>query len=427
MGNYIYSTNNIKKHPKFKDCSKEQIITKKFMNGQNNSKKNDYIEHNDNPTHKNFWSSYQNYFTNFLNGKKYEKIDSNSHMNEKGQKARDSIVFQIRNEYIKNNNIYNYKEDLKYLINACLNVPNNDLKQKVSELCYKDFMNDFDTYFDKLEKNPEFWKFFEFLPQNEKEIKERFAFYLKIKGAKFNLNHNALMAKKYIELANSLCNNNTLIRNEGISYKNLKNSGKNDKNFESLSSIDNDEFENDKKITEILKNINFNSNSSNDVKDLIKRDNTYHNKDSTLSNSLKKFNKALSQNQSFLKVIKEGLINLIYLIYSILNYDSEDCLPIGIGFIEILYLEFDIKNWTIGLGSEMAYSFYETVKNIFKLEFWNSINGSVYGEIYINLKAKNLKEIFGYDIGLTFGQSFEVGPFYISTSRIKSFIDIDDN
>ena len=138
-------------------------------------------------------------------------------------------------------------------------------------------------------------------------------------------------------------------------------------------------------------------------------------------------NKALSQNQSFLKVIKEGLINLIYLIYSILNYDSEDCLPIGIGFIEILYLEFDIKNWTIGLGSEMAYSFYETVKNIFKLEFWNSINGSVYGEIYINLKAKNLKEVFGYDIGLTFGQSFEVGPFYISTSRIKSFIDIDDN
>ena len=377
MGNYIYSTNNIKKHPKFKDCSKEQIITKKFINGQNNSKKNDYIEHNDNPTHKNFWSSYQNYFTNFLNGKKYEKIDSNPHMNEKGQKARDSIAFQIRNEYIKNNNIYNYKEDLKYLINACLNVPNNDLKQKVSELCYKDFMNDFDTYFDKLEKNPEFWKFFEFLPQNEKEIKERFAFYLKIKGAKFNLNHNALMAKKYIELANSLCNNN--------------------------------------------------SNSSNDVKDLIKRDNTYQNKESTLSNSLKKFNKALSQNQSFLKVIKEGLINLIYLIYCILNNDSEDCLPIGIGFKEILYLEFDIKNWTIGLGSEMAYSFYETVKNIFKLEFWNSINGSVYGEIYINIKAKNLKEVFGYDIGLTFGQSFEVGPFYISTSRIKSFIDIDDN
>ena len=97
---------------------------------------------------------------------------------------------------------------------------------------------------------------------------------------------------------------------------------------------------------------------------------------------------------------------------------------IGIGFKKLLYIELDYKNWMINIGGEIAPSFYSLLVKLLKCGFTKDI--SLYGEININLKPKSLKDIFGYDYGISSSKTIETPYFYVSSVKSISLRDNND-
>ena len=74
-------------------------------------------------------------------------------MIEQDELVRDSFAKQLKNEYVISHNEGKYGESLKYLVQSHLIKPNNNIKEEILDLCYKDFTKNFKKNVESLETN----------------------------------------------------------------------------------------------------------------------------------------------------------------------------------------------------------------------------------------------------------------------------------
>ena len=137
--------------------------------------------------------------------------------------------------------------------------------------------------------------------------------------------------------------------------------------------------------------------------------------------------KPYSKNQNFFDVINDYRNCPIEIVNSILNKENETSNVIGIGLKKIFYIELDYKNWMINIGAEYGRSFWSYLKKLLGIGIGYSEDFNYYGEININLKPKNLKDIFDYDHGIAKSTTFETPFFYHSTIKSQSLKNDNDN
>ena len=403
--------------------SKEHFALLELQKGQDYYNHFNYFEANnhyiksllfnyDNLVHNNLSISLGKYCVNCLKDKKLNEIVPFSFMIEEDEKIRDSIALQLKNEYISNHNNGNYGESLKYLVQSYLLEPSNDFKENILDLCYKDFIKNFKKNIKNLEKNENIKAQLNLLCSRKNKIYEHFATYLNNKGADYSYSHNNIMAKKYIDLANLLSKNYVISSNENIANKNLENSKEKENDYSYKR-----EFEEDKRLVEILKNFNYFD--TDDIIDDWTKENTIEYDKNNFSHTFEEFNK----NSNYLELLKKFNDKSIDIFNSI-NNRVENSYVIGIGLKKLLYIELDYKNWMINIGGEIAPSFYSLLVKLLKCGFTKDI--SLYGEININLKPKSLKDIFGYDYGISSSKSFETPFFYVSSVKSISLRDNND-
>lgn len=421
-----------KKTYSFIEGSKEHLAFKELKKGDEFYQAHNYNEANehyiksllfnyDNFAHNNLSISLGKYCVNCLKEKKLNDIVPYSLMIEQDELVRDSFSKQLKNEYVISHNEGNYGESLKYLVQSHLIKPNNNIKEDILDLCYKDFTKNFKKNVESLETNENIKEKLNLLSSKKKDLNEYFATYLNNKGADYSYCHKDIMAKKYIDLANLLSNNGVIISNENIANKNLKIS----KNSEYMDNYTIDEeYKKDKKLLEIFKNLNISDNGDNIIDKWIRENEIKYNKNN-FPHIIEEFNK--SKYQKILEELKNKSIDILNsILNSIINKDSyENNCVIGKSILNILYIELDYKNWIINVGVEYSSSLYKLLKKI--LKFGNTISVDYYAEININLKPKSLKDIFDYDYGVFVGKNLETPLFYTSTGISKSFRNNEDN
>ena len=421
-----------KKTYSFVEGSKEHLAFNELKKGNEFYQVYNYNEANDhyirsllfnydNFAHKNLSISLGKYCVNCLKEKKLNDIVPYSLMIEQDELVRDSFAKQLKNEYVISHNEGKYGESLKYLVQSHLIKPNNNIKEEILDLCYKDFTKNFKKNVESLETNENIKEQLNLLSSKKKDLNEYFATYLNNKGAEFNHCHKDIMAKKYIDLANLLSNNGVIISNENIANENLKITKKSENE---VNYTFDEEYIKDKKLLEIFKNLNVSNTRDNIIDKWIRENENKYNKNN-FPRVVEEFNK--SKYQKILEKIKNKSIDILNsILNSILNIDTYDnnCV-IGRRLLNILYIELDYKNWMINIGVEYSSSLYKLLKKI--LKFGNTISADNYAEININLKPKSLKDIFDYDYGVFVGKNLETPLFYTSTGTSKSFRNSEDN
>lgn len=225
------------------------------------------------------------------------------------------------------------------------------------------------------------------------------------------------MTKKYIDLATLLNNNIIIINNERIAEDNLK--------FFKRTS-DNSEYDKyydkNKKLVEIFLKNNLRENNYFDT--ILEKTSTDDYRD-IFSNLLVKFNENNCQRPEFIDKLKNNENKPIDIAISII-YSNDQTLEESraIGYqpkriLRFLYIVLDFKNWAINIGAEK----YITLLSLFKRTIGYSKDDSLYAELNINLRPKSLKDIFDYDYGISFNETYEIGGRYYSKSKSKSFKD----
>ena len=438
-----------------KDQSKERGIEQNFFSkilidlmakeeaskGIDNLKENNYNEacnhfmksvlfdYNDD-NHTGFSIAVAKCFLIALKSQKFEDIKPLAFVIEHDQLSRDIIASELFEEckkQLKNNNL---NEALKYLMQSYILESNFDIKENILEICFKDFMINFEKYIENINGNnnkiDDIKTYLSIIMEssNKDKVKDIFASYLNNKGANYNKNKNNIMAEKYVELAASLSNAQNIIKNLDIAKQNLKNSEEN--NIDCTSWKDKEEYENNKKLTEEMNNL-ISSNYNNDyINSWIKKNQAMFNKN-TFKNELVLFNNEYSKNENFFDVINDFRNCPIEIVNSILKKKNETSNVIGIGLKKIFYIELDYKNWMINIGAEYGRSFWSCLKKLLGIGIGYSEDFNYYGEININLKPKNLKDIFDYDHGIAKSTTFETPFFYHSTIKSQSLKNDNDN
>ena len=358
-----------------------------------------------------------------LQKKNYEELKKFALIIEKDQKTREFIANVLRKEHVNQLKNKNFKESLKYLIQSYLLKPDDDIIKEILNICSYDFIVNFEKYVDSKDDSEEFKSYIKLLmnSSNKDKIKEIFSTYFNNKGAKFNNSDNYLMAEKYADLAGLLSNDDAIVKNINTVKQNLKNSNSNNKGY--ISYKDEEEYKTNKSYTEIMTSLN-NISYINPINNWLKNNNILY-KQNTFSDELKCFTSEYSKKSCFLDAILNPANKPIDIVNSLLNQNWEKGSVIGTGLKKLLYIELDYKNWTINIGTEYGHSFYKYIKRLFN---WGiSEDTNLYYEININLKPKNLKDIFSIDSGISKSATFNTPFFYISKTLSKSFIDNNDN
>lgn len=153
-----------KKTYSFVEGSKEHLAFKELKKGDEFYQAHNYNEANDhyirsllfnydNFAHNNLSISLGKYCVNCLKDKKLNDIVPYSLLIEQDELVRDSFSKQLKNEYVISHNEGNYGESLKYLVQSHLIKPNNNIKEEILDLCYKDFTKNFKKNVENLETN----------------------------------------------------------------------------------------------------------------------------------------------------------------------------------------------------------------------------------------------------------------------------------